>query len=132
MKEYFSKPPSSIEYARYIKKIYEEEKLINILSEIESLGESKFMLIGHGSWLYYLSNNFSLSKYNTVTYFYLDEMDEKKVITEIENNGIEYLIEASTIREDNDLDELIILGSFVRNNYTVFKRIEGYTLWKKN
>lgn len=132
LKEYFSKPPSSIEYARYIKKIYEEEKLINILSEIESLGESKFMLIGHGSWLYYLSNNFSLSKYNTVTYFYLDEMDEKKVITEIENNGIEYLIEASTIREDNDLDELIILGSFVRNNYTVFKRIEGYTLWKKN
>lgn len=129
IKTIISEPPSSLKYNKHIRKISKEDQILKVLDEIVDADKAKIMIIGHASVYYYLSDNISSSRFNTITHHYLDKLDQIKVIEEIKQNEINYLIEAPSVRSQRDLDELKVLGSYVKDNFFIEKKIEGFTFW---
>lgn len=131
IKTVITKPVSSLSYLKHIRKLPEEDQILKIIDEIRTAKGSKIMIIGHASVYYYLSDNISGSRFNTITHHYLNNLDQRKVIQEIKTNEIDYLIEAPSVRTQKELDELDILGSYVRNNFSYKKEVDEFGFWYK-
>tara|TARA_Y100001970_G_scaffold283634_1_gene399340 strand:- start:7661 stop:9208 length:1548 start_codon:yes stop_codon:yes gene_type:complete len=129
IKTIISEPASSLKYNKHIRRIPKEDQILKVLDEIKDADNAKVMIIGHASIYYYLSDNISSSRFNTITHHYLDKVDQIKVIEEIKQNEIGYLIEAPSVRTQKELDELKVLGSYIKDNFLIKKKVEGFTFW---
>jgi len=131
IKSLSTKPISSLPYHKNIRKISNEDEIVNILKNIRSLESEKILIIGHANVYYYLADRTTSSRFSMITHSYLDNKSEEKIIKEIKINNITHIIEASSVRSLKDLDQLIILNDYINNNFILTKNIDGFNFWSK-
>ena len=66
-----------------------------------------------------------------ITHSYLDNKSEEEVIKEIKINNITHIIEASSVRSLKELDQLIILNDYIKNNFILVKNAGGFNFWSQ-
>ena len=66
-----------------------------------------------------------------ITHSYLDNQSEEEVIREIKINNITHIIEASSVRSLKELDQLLILNNYIKNNFIVMKNVSGFNFWSQ-
>tara|TARA_B100001173_G_C16030147_1_gene566292 strand:- start:2672 stop:4213 length:1542 start_codon:yes stop_codon:yes gene_type:complete len=125
-------PDSELPYHLNIKKIINEDVMIEVLHVVKNFNEDQLLIIGHANIYYYLSDKKTNSRFNIITHSYLNEEDEKQVIKEIELNRIKYIMEPPSVRKLKELEQLSILNTYISENFHIFKEIGGYNFWVRN
>lgn len=121
---------SNLPYNRNILEIREETVIFDILGYIKKFGDGNIIVVGHHNYLYYLSSKSHISQFSLISHHYLNSVvDEHTVISEIEMNKVAIVIEGPPLRKVRDLDVMMVLGEYVRDNFNLCRTINGYNIW---
>lgn len=130
MRRQLNASESRLPYNANIKAIPGEAEMLEILESICDAGDTNILVIGHHNYIYYLSDKPHVSKFSLVSHHYLNSIeDERVVIREIQLNDVGLIIEGAPLREVRDFDELSVLGSYVKDNFTICRTFNGFNIW---
>jgi len=128
----FTKNASILPHHNMIRFLDDEPTKSKLLKRLKEDGIEKFLIVGHGNVIYYLTENLTPTRFNLITSHYLNKEEENEVITIIQQKQIEYVIVVPSVREHDELSQLNKLSKYINDYYILRFEIDGYVVYAKD